>query len=38
MAILPPDKSEFAQNGDLMLFLGGEIYSLDTPALTSLRK
>jgi WD40 repeat protein len=38
MAILPPDQSEFAQNGDLLLFRGGEIYSLDAPALTSLRK
>jgi hypothetical protein len=27
-AILPPDQSEFAQNGDLLQFRGGEIYRL----------
>ena len=28
MAILPPDQSEFAQNGDLLQFRGGEVYRL----------
>ena len=28
LAILPPDQSEFAQNGDLLQFRGGEIYRL----------
>jgi hypothetical protein len=38
MAILPPDQSEFAQNGDLLQFRSGEIYRLDANTFKSLRK
>ncbi|HEY5041688.1 MAG TPA: WD40 repeat domain-containing protein [Verrucomicrobiae bacterium] len=38
MAILPPDQSEFIQNGDLIQFRSGEMYNLDASSLTGLGK